>query len=111
MYADVHWITDIINVNEVEDNLVEEDDDMKLLTGEVGDELRKMQKQLANMKLMYKSLKKEMEDSFGKRGEELDRDKYMKLLYEYKTFKKTNVRHFRFNSEANTTMFGKGQFV
>lgn len=63
VYADVHWITDIINEDELE--YVEEDDDIKLMTGDVGDELKKMQKQLANMKLMYKSLKKEMEDSFG----------------------------------------------
>ena len=85
VYADVHWITDIINEDELE--YVEEDDDIKLMTGDVGDELKKMQKQLANMKLMYKSLKKEMEDSFGKRGEELGREKYMKLLSEYKGLK------------------------
>ena len=109
VYADVHWITDIIK-EEVEDKLVEEEVEVKLLPGEVGDELKKMQKQLSDMKLMHKSLRKEMEASFGKRGEELDREKYMKLLAEYKTFKKNNVRHFRFNSEANSSGFGECPF-
>ena len=101
VYADVHWITDIIK-EEVEDEPVEVE-----VSGEVGEELKKMQKQLVNMKLVYKSLRKEMEESFGRRGEELDREKYVKLLSEYKSFKKNNVLHFRFNSEANSTMFGK----
>ena len=108
IHADVHWITDIIK-EEVEDELVEEVE-VKLLPGEVGDELKKMQKQLSDMKLMYKRLRKEMEDSFGKRGEELDREKYMKLLSEYKSFKKNNVRHFRFNSETNSSGFGECPF-
>ena len=103
VYADVHWINDIIN----EDKLVEEEVEAKLLSGEVGDELKKMQKQ---MLMMYESLRKEMEESFGKRGEEQDREKYMKLLSEYKQFKKNNVRHFRFNSESNSTGFGKSPF-
>ena len=102
VYADVHWIKDIIK-EEVEDELAEEEVEV---SGEVGEELKKMKKM---QKLMYKSLMKEMEESFGKRGDELDRKKYVKLLSEYKRFKKNNVRHFRFNSEANLAMFGKGR--
>ena len=87
----------------MEDELLKEE--------EIGEEVKKMQKQIeANMKLMYRSLRNEMEESFGKKGEELDKEKYMKLLSEYKQFKKSNVRHFRFNSKANSTGFGKSLF-
>ena len=30
-----------------------------------------------------------------------------RLIFEYKEFKRSHVRHIRFNSEASTTMFGK----
>ena len=40
---------------------------------------------------------------------EVDKKKYMKLLSEYKNFKKTNCRHFRFHSAANLTQFGEFQ--
>ena len=29
------------------------------------------------------------------------------IIAEYKTFKKNNVRHFKFDSSANTTVFGR----
>ena len=47
--------------------------------------------------------------SFGQNGAELDRKKFKKLVSEYKNFKKKNCRHFRFNSAANATKFGKFQ--
>ena len=40
---------------------------------------------------------------------EVDKKKYMQLLSEYKNFKKTKSRHFRFNSAANLTQFGEFQ--
>ena len=55
-------------------------------------------------------LRKEMrltKGSTDQHGEALDKKKYMKLVSEYKNFKKNNCRHFRFNSAANTTYFGK----
>ena len=45
--------------------------------------------------------------SFGQNGAELDNKKFKKLVSEYKNFKKKNCRHFRFNSAANATKFGK----
>ena len=47
----------------------------------------------------------------GKRGEELDRKKYKMLISEYRKFKTKNVKHFRFNSEANLSTFGKYYFL
>ena len=73
--------------------------------GKVGAELlREMYKRLKD------DLKKELElmkGNIGKRGEELDKKKYMRLMSEYRNFKKHNIRHFRFNSAANSSNFGK----
>ena len=76
--------------------------------GKVGAELYKemykrlkddLQKEMKEMKLMKGAL--------GKKGEELDKKKYLKLISEYNNFKKHNIRHLRFNSAANLTRFGK----
>ena len=73
--------------------------------GKVGAELhREMYNRLKD------DLKKELElmkGNIGKRGEELDKKKYMRLMTEYRNFKKHNIRHFRFNSAANSSNFGK----
>ena len=45
--------------------------------------------------------------SISKNRDELDRQKYMKLISEYRQFKKNEVQHFRFDSAAHTTAFGK----
>ena len=36
-----------------------------------------------------------------------DRKKYAELRSEYQNFKKENVKHFRFSSEASRSMFGE----
>ena len=38
---------------------------------------------------------------------EIDKDKYTMLSSEYKNFKRENVKHFRFSSEASRSMFGE----
>ena len=48
-----------------------------------------------------------MERMKEKSTKELKKMKILKLISEYKEFKRAHVQHFRFNSEANTTMFGK----
>ena len=59
-------------------------------------------------RLVYKNLKKEIEMlKGGKKGEELDRQKLKKLMSEYKQFKKNQFQHFRFDSAAGSTDFGK----
>ena len=77
--------------------------------GKAGAELhREMYKRLKD------DLKKELElmkGNIGKQGEELDKKKYIRLMSEYRNFKKHNVRHFRFNSAANSSNFGKYKSV
>ena len=59
-------------------------------------------------RLVYKNLKKEIEMlKGGKKAGELDRQKLKKLISEYKQFKKNQVQHFRFDSAATSTGFGK----
>ena len=48
-----------------------------------------------------------MEMMKSKNSEELDKMGLLRLISEYKEFKRTHVQHFRFNSEASTAMFGK----
>ena len=43
------------------------------------------------------------------KGGKLDKEKYMRLVSEYKKFKKTACRHFRFNPAGNF-YFGKFKF-
>ena len=52
----------------------------------------------------------EMKDSVGENGDESDKKKYLRLVSEYKKFKKNNCRHFSFNSTANSSHFGKFRF-
>ena len=54
-------------------------------------------------------LQKEMNMIKGKRGDELDKEKYRRLISEYKEFKKNNVWQFRFDAN-NSTNYGKFQF-
>ena len=65
-----------------------------------------MEKVMENVrKEMDKRMVKLMEGTKVKRGEEMDKEKFKKLISEYKTFKKENVRHFRFRPD--TDVFGK----
>ena len=48
-----------------------------------------------------------MEMMKDKNLEERERMDLLKLISEYKEFKRAHVQHFRFNSEASTSMFGK----
>ena len=62
------------------------------------------------MGLVYKNLKQEIEMvKGGWNGNELGRKKYLKLISEYRQFKKNEVRHFRFDSVAHAKTFGKLQ--
>ena len=71
---------------------------------EVGEELAKLvYKQLADLKKEMKLMK----SSGQEKGEELDKKKYKMLISEYRKFKRENVKHFRFNSAAQSSSFGK----
>ena len=99
IYADVQWVGKKIE-EDVEDDEAEAVVERKL-EGEVGEELAKVYKQLAELKM------KLMMNGGQEKGEELDKEKYKMLIAEYRKFKRENVRHFRFNSGENLSSFGK----
>ena len=89
---------------DVDDELVREKVEFK------GQHNAELYKSVTEMKQMYINLRNEMKlqkGSIAKRGEEMDKEKYLTLIPEYKRFKMNNVQHFRFNSAANSTNFGK----
>ena len=90
-----------------------EDDDIQTnLEGKIDSDLMKILLLLkTEMKLMKNDIGKVMKIATGKRGDELDKEKYKMLVSEYRKFKTKNVKHFRFNAAANLTMFGEDEFV
>ena len=114
IYADVEWVKKDI---EVEVNEEESDETMKAeLEGKIDDDLIKIFLLLENkIKLMKNEMKNDigevMKIATGKRGDELDKEKYKMLVSEYRKFKTKNVKHFKFSPAANLTMFGKDEFV
>ena len=52
-----------------------------------------------------------MKIATGKRGDEMDKEKFKMLVSEYRKFKTKNVKHFKFNSAAKLAMFGEYEFV
>ena len=82
IYADVQWAENVVEA--MEEKTVEDEVEKKIL----------------------KILEREMLKG-GKKGDELDRQKLKKLMSEYKQFKKNQVQHFRFDSAAWSTDFGK----
>ena len=107
IYADVEWVG-----KNIEEDL--EDDDIQTnLEGKIDQELLKA---LILFKTeIMRHVKNDDQDvlkiATGQRGEELDKEKYKMLVSEYRKFKTKNVKHFKFNSAANLTMFGEDEFV
>ena len=106
IYADIEWMDEGMG-KQMENELAE------LLTNEqLGEELlnTEMFKRLTKMELMYNDLKREVElikAGVSKKGEEMDKEKFLRLVAEYKKFKENNVQHFRFSSAENLSKFGK----
>ena len=88
IYADPQWL------EVLKEELVEQELEMD---EEVGEEVAKM----------FKDLKKGMELMKGTRGDQLEKNKFMKIVSEYEKFKKNNVQHFKFSSASNRTAFGQ----
>ena len=103
IYADVEWVK---KDSEVEVNEGKLDEAMKAeLEGKLDDDLKKMFIFLENkMKIDIGEVRK---IATGKRGEDLDKEKYKMLVAEYRNFKAKNVKHFRFNAAANLSEFGE----
>ena len=114
IYADVEWVKKDI---EVEANEEKTDATTKAeLEGEIDKDLKKMLLFLENkVKLIENKMNVDigevMKIATGKRGDELDKEKYKMLVSEYRKFKTKNVKHFKFSSAANLNMFGKEEFV
>ena len=90
VYADVLW---------EEDTIMKEEEVMK--------EMKRLDKEL-RMEYNYAKLERKMKLMKGNKknmAEEMDKEKFKKLISEYKKFKMENVRHFRFH--PNATHFGK----
>ena len=110
IYADVEWVKKDF---EVEINEEKSEETMNLdLERRIDGDLMKIYHLLENkMKLVKDNMKNEigevMKIATGKRGDELDKEKYKMLVSEYRKFKTKNVKHFRFNAAANLSEFGE----
>ena len=63
----------------------------------------KLLKRVVDLEQEVKMLK----SSAGASVEELDREKYKRLVAEYRKYKAKNVRHFNFKSDDNSKQFGE----
>ena len=98
IYADVQWVG-----KKIEEDVEDEDEAEAAVEREVGEELAKVYRQLAELKKEMKLMK----NGGQEKGEELDKEKYKMLISEYRKFKRENVKHFRLNSAENSSSFGK----
>ena len=95
VYADVQW---------QDDPIMNEEDVRK--------EMEKLDKKLSRTYKMYPDLERKMKLMIGNKvniGEEIDKEKFRKLISEYKKFKMENVRHIKFHPNEASNMFGKGR--
>ena len=104
--ADVEWVKKDIEVD-ITEEISEETMKADLERSLDGDLKRIYHLLKTDMKFMKNDIGEMMKIATGKRGEELDKDKYKMLVSDYRKFKTTNVKHFRFNSAANLSTFGK----
>ena len=110
IYANVQWVGK--NIEEKPKDHEEDASIQTVLEGKIDQDLLNILLLLKNeMKLMKHEMKNDigevMKIASGQRGEELDKEKYKMLVSEYRRFKARNVRHFRFNSAANMSTYGK----
>ena len=95
VYADVQW----------EDDPIMNEEDVR-------EEMETLDKKLMRTYKMYPNLERKMKLMIGnkvKMGEEIDKEKFRKLISEYKKFKMENVRHIKFHPNATSNMFGRGR--
>ena len=110
IYADVEWVKKDIEEEKSEEKT---DETMKAdLERRIEGDLMEIFLLLKNeMTLMKNEMKNDigevMKIATGKRGDELDKEKYKMLVSEYRKFKTKNVKHFRFNAAANLSEFGE----
>ena len=91
----------------MEGDLENEEEVEKKLKGHLNEDLYNS---VTEMRLMYKHLREELKlqkGNIAKKVAEMDKEKYLTLISEFRKFKMNNVQHFRFNSAANSTSFSK----
>ena len=101
IFSDVWWVP-----NNIEEEMTDDEAEAAVeakFKGVNGEELNKFYKRFADLEKEVKLLKS---SSSGKKGEELDKEKYKMMIAEYRKFKTKNVKHFRFNSAENSSAFG-----
>ena len=93
VFADVQWVNEQMEESEEEE--------------EVEVKFKNIDEEEFYAKLMNEVDKKVQGILKGsKRGKELDKDKFLKMISEYKRFKINAVKQLRFNSAANSSKFG-----
>ena len=113
IYADVEWVKKDIEVEMSEEKTQEtmKADLERRIEGDLMEIFLLLKKE---MKLMKNEMKNDigevMKLATGKRGDELDKEKYKMLVSEYRKFKTKNMKHFRFNAVANLSKFGESWF-
>ena len=100
LYADIQFVDEGMGV-ETEDVSVEDLVEMTFKGMPVDELQREMFKRIVELIERKAELKK------GGSAEELDKDKFRTMVKEYREFKRKNMKHFRFNSGANSSSFGK----
>ena len=106
IYADVEWVKKDIEKEKSEEK-TEETMKADLERRIDGDLMRIYHLLKTEMKFMKNDIGEMMKIATGKRGEELDKEKYKMLVSEYRKFNTKNVKHFRFNAAANLSEFGE----
>ena len=97
IYAGVQWVG-----KKYEDETNDEETEKANETGKDA-ELKKLHNRVADLERKLRA------GAVGEKGEELDKEKYKKLIAEYRKFKTMNVKHFRFNSAKDLCAFGKSR--
>ena len=103
IFASVDWVGKVI-----EDDIDNEKSDEADLEENIEEGLLKILRLLRkDMNVMKGDIEDVMKIATGERGEEVDMKKYRMLISEYKKFKAKSVKHYRFNSVAAKSTFGK----
>ena len=103
IYADVQWVG-----SDIEEEIKDETDELGDLRETVGNDL---QKRVALLERKIMHMERDVGDivksTFGKGVEEQDRQKYNRLISEYRKFKRGRFKYFRFNSAADLNAYGR----
>ena len=110
IYADVQWVNDPIQEGREPEEETEifhwENEDVESVFVEGGVNIQLLKAMLKSLDKKTMLLKKS-DDNRSKRGEDLDKENFKKLISEYRKFKMKNVKHFQFDENAISSVFGR----